>query len=148
MVNPFTTQVGGNHYTKLAIQPMQYSMANNLDACQHSIVKYITRFRDKDGIADLQKIKHIADMLISIESKKLGIDPKTVDADAPSFSSLGEMLAAVAKDIEQTFSKAASVPKDVEDEVECSCDACTLHALIQKMNPGADVSVAAARSSK
>ena len=32
------TQVGGNHYTKLAIQPMQYSMANNLDALQHAVI--------------------------------------------------------------------------------------------------------------
>lgn len=63
-----TTQVGGDHYTKLAIQPMQYSMANKLDACQHTIIKYVTRFRDKGGIADLQKAKHVIDMLIEMES--------------------------------------------------------------------------------
>ena len=61
------TQVGGSHYSKLAIQPMQYSMANNLDACQHTIVKYVTRFRDKGGIADLEKARHVIDMLIEFE---------------------------------------------------------------------------------
>ena len=61
------TQVGGNHYTKLKIQPMEYSMANNLDACQHTIIKYVTRFRDKNGIEDLEKAKHVIDMLITFE---------------------------------------------------------------------------------
>ena len=67
---PLSTQVGGNHYTKLAIQPMQYSMANNLDALQHTIIKYVTRFRDKNGIEDLEKAKHCIDMLIEFERNK------------------------------------------------------------------------------
>lgn len=70
MTSALGTQVGGDHYTKLKIQPMEYSMANGLDACQHSVVKYITRFRDKGGIADLEKAKHIVDMLIEFESRK------------------------------------------------------------------------------
>lgn len=60
-------QVGGDHYKKLAIQPMEYSMANKLDACQHTAIKYITRFRDKGGVADLEKAKHVIDMLIEFE---------------------------------------------------------------------------------
>ena len=62
-------QIDGSHYKNLAIQPMQYSMANNLDACQHTIIKYVTRFRDKGGITDLEKAKHCIDMLIEFESK-------------------------------------------------------------------------------
>lgn len=64
------TQVGGNHYTKLAIQPMQYSMKNGLDALQHTVIKYVTRFRDKAGIEDLEKAKHCIDMLIEFERGK------------------------------------------------------------------------------
>ena len=60
-------QVGGDHYKKLKIQPMEYSMGNKLDACQHTAIKYITRFRDKGGIADLEKAKHVIDMLIEFE---------------------------------------------------------------------------------
>lgn len=63
------TQVGGDHYKKLKIQPMEYSMANGLDACQHTIVKYVTRFRDKGGVADLEKARHCIDMLIEFEGK-------------------------------------------------------------------------------
>lgn len=47
-------QIGGDHYAKLKIQPMEYSMANGLDACQHTVIKYITRFRDKGGIVEIE----------------------------------------------------------------------------------------------
>lgn len=67
--SPLSTQIGGNHYTKLAIQPMQYSMKNGLDPLQHTIIKYVTRFRDKAGIEDLEKAKHCIDMLIEFEKE-------------------------------------------------------------------------------
>lgn len=61
------TQIGGDHYKNMAIQPMEFSMYNGLDACQHTIVKYVCRFRSKGGIADLEKAKHTIDMLIEME---------------------------------------------------------------------------------
>jgi len=64
-------QVGGDHYRKLKIQPMEYSMANSLDACQHTVIKYVTRFRDKGGISDLEKAAHTLQMLIGFERKRL-----------------------------------------------------------------------------
>lgn len=64
------TQVGGGHYKDMAIQPMEYSMKNGLDACQHTAIKYISRFRDKGGIEDLRKAKHVIDMLIQFEEEK------------------------------------------------------------------------------
>ncbi|AXF52972.1 MAG: protein of unknown function DUF3310 [Caudoviricetes sp.] len=63
------TQIGGDHYKSMPIQPMEYSMANKLDACQHTAIKYITRFREKGGIQDLEKAKHVIDMLIEFEQK-------------------------------------------------------------------------------
>ena len=68
--SPLETQIGGDHYTKLAIQPMRYSMENGLDALQHTVIKYVTRFRDKNGIEDLEKAKHCIDMLIEFERGK------------------------------------------------------------------------------
>ena len=55
------------HYTKLAIQPMQYSMDNGLDPMQHTIIKYVTRFRDKNGKRDLLAARHTIDMLLEYE---------------------------------------------------------------------------------
>ena len=58
MYNPLLAQEGGNHYKDRGIQPIEYSIANNLNACQHSVVKYITRHQDKNGVEDLGKIIH------------------------------------------------------------------------------------------
>lgn len=65
--SPLDVQIAGSHYKDLKIQPMEYSMANNLDACQHTAIKYITRFRSKGGVEDLEKAKHCIDMLIEFE---------------------------------------------------------------------------------
>lgn len=66
-VNPLDVQVAGNHYKKYKIQPLEYAHANKLDMFQGSVVKYITRFRDKNGREDLEKIKHFVDILIKLE---------------------------------------------------------------------------------
>jgi hypothetical protein len=60
-------QVAGNHYSSKAIQPVQYIHANKLGFLEGCIVKRITRWRDKDGIKDLLKIKHEIDLLIELE---------------------------------------------------------------------------------
>lgn len=66
----WNTQVGGDHYRKLPIQPFRYSMENGLDPMQHTVIKYVTRFRDKGGIADLEKAKQTIDLLIEWEKEK------------------------------------------------------------------------------
>lgn len=63
-------QVGGNHYAKLAIQPLDYCMKNGLDPAQSNIIKYVTRFRDKGGCEDLRKARHLIDWLIEWEGEK------------------------------------------------------------------------------
>ena len=60
-------QEGGNHYKGYAIQPVQYAHANHLDFFQGSVLKYVTRFRDKNGKEDLLKARHFIDMLIELE---------------------------------------------------------------------------------
>jgi hypothetical protein len=74
-MSAYNTQVAGRHYQKLKIQPMQYSMANELDALQHTIIKYVTRFRDKNGVEDLLKAKHCIDMLIEHEREVQNANP-------------------------------------------------------------------------
>lgn len=62
-------QMGGNHYKQFKIQPIEFIAANKLDFFQGNIVKYICRFRDKNGKQDLEKIKHYIDLLIELEYK-------------------------------------------------------------------------------
>lgn len=68
--SPLNQQVGGDHYKKYKIQPVEYNHANNLDFFQGNVVKYITRFRDKNGKVDLEKAKHIIELLIELEYDK------------------------------------------------------------------------------
>ena len=60
-------QVGGNHYNKYEIQPIDFIMANNLDWCEANAVKYITRWKDKNGVEDLRKAIHYLEILIQRE---------------------------------------------------------------------------------
>ena len=62
------TQVGGNHYAKLAIQPVEYIMKNNLHFVEGSVIKYITRWREKGGVEDLKKAVHFLQILIEANS--------------------------------------------------------------------------------
>lgn len=65
--DPLSKQVGGEHYKKYSIQPVEYAMANGLNYCQANAVKYITRYRDKGGIEDLRKAIHNLEILIELE---------------------------------------------------------------------------------
>jgi hypothetical protein len=65
--NALDIQIGGDHYKNYKIQPIEYSMANNLNPCQANVVKYITRYKDKNGLDDLNKAKHYIDLLIQME---------------------------------------------------------------------------------
>ena len=68
--DPLTAQVGGDHYKNLVIQPVEYITANNLSYLQGSVIKYVTRYQDKNGIEDLQKDIHFVKMMIQEEEDK------------------------------------------------------------------------------
>jgi hypothetical protein len=61
-------QVSGSHYKDKAIQPIIYIHANNLGFCEGNVVKYVTRWKEKNGIADLEKAKHYIELLIEMEN--------------------------------------------------------------------------------
>lgn len=57
------TQVGGDHYKSMKIQPVQFAEANKLSAAEFAVVKYVCRHRTKGGRLDLQKARHFIDLL-------------------------------------------------------------------------------------
>jgi len=59
------TQIGGGHYKAMKIQPIEYTLANNLGFCEGNVIKYISRYKAKNGVEDLQKAKHYIDLLIN-----------------------------------------------------------------------------------
>ena len=58
--NPLIAQEGGGHYKNRGIQPLEYTMKNNLSFCEGNVVKYISRYKSKNGIEDLAKVIHYA----------------------------------------------------------------------------------------
>jgi hypothetical protein len=62
-------QVGGTHYKDKAIQPVEFIHANNMGFCAGNVVKYVTRYKDKDGLQDLHKAAHYLELLIELEKK-------------------------------------------------------------------------------
>lgn len=61
-------QVGGSHYKNMAIQPIEYIVKNNIPYIEGNIIKYISRWKQKNGVDDLRKARHYIDMLIEMEA--------------------------------------------------------------------------------
>lgn len=56
--SPLSLQIGGDWYSRLAIQPVEVAMKNHWDACAFMALQYLTRHRAKDGRKDLAKARH------------------------------------------------------------------------------------------
>lgn len=70
MNNANERQVGGAHY-KSDIQHWDFVYANDLDYFQGQITLYITRWKKKGGLQDLEKAKHFLEKYIELETAKL-----------------------------------------------------------------------------
>ena len=46
------------------IQPVDFILANNIPFCEGNVIKYICRWKMKNGREDLLKARHYIDMLI------------------------------------------------------------------------------------
>jgi hypothetical protein len=61
-------QVGGDHY-KTEIQPWDFIIANDLGYLEGNIIKYVSRYKKKGGMADLLKAQHYLQKLIETTEK-------------------------------------------------------------------------------
>ena len=69
MDNALEKQVEGSHYKDLPIQPVEYIYANALGYFEGNVIKYVSRWRKKNGLADLEKAKHYIELLIQLENR-------------------------------------------------------------------------------
>ena len=65
--NPLQTQVGGGHYKDMPIQPLEYCHANGIGKIEGDVIAYVSRWRKKGGIQDLEKSIHELQILIQLE---------------------------------------------------------------------------------
>lgn len=68
-------QVGGSHYISKTIQPweaMQAWMSREAFSgfLNGNVIKYLCRYKDKNGVEDLMKARHCLDKLIEVESEQ------------------------------------------------------------------------------
>lgn len=66
---PKSTQVGGDHYSKMKIQPIDFITANGIGYIEGNIIKYVCRYKSKNGVEDLKKAQHYLQMLIEQEKE-------------------------------------------------------------------------------
>lgn len=62
-------QVGGDHYAVMKIQPIEFILANELGFCEGNVIKYLCRYKRKNGLEDLKKARQYLDFLIERESR-------------------------------------------------------------------------------
>ena len=63
-MSAYNKQIGGKHYLKYKVQPSKFVTENKLLYPEGSVIKYVIRHQDKGGKEDLEKAKHMIDMII------------------------------------------------------------------------------------
>lgn len=63
------SQVGGSHYKCLPYQPVEFCVRTQMNFIQGSIIKYVTRHKQKNGLQDLQKALHFIELAIELKPK-------------------------------------------------------------------------------
>lgn len=62
--NAHNTQVGGDHYKKLAIQPSHFTDANKLLFNEGNVIKLVTRHQDKGKAQDILKAMQYLEFIL------------------------------------------------------------------------------------
>ena len=70
--DPFSKQVGGNHYKQYAIQPYEFFYKNNIPHHKAAIIRRILRFDHPTGkgMTDLDKIIHEVELIKKLWSEE------------------------------------------------------------------------------
>jgi hypothetical protein len=61
------TQIGGSHYKRHKIQPIDFIYDNEIGFIEGNIIKYVIRHKHKNGLEDLKKALHYLQILIEKE---------------------------------------------------------------------------------
>ena len=78
-------QVGGDHYRKMEIQPIEFICRNKIGFAEGCVIKYVCRYRHKDGLHDLEKAIHTLELLIDLEYPKGSVAEPTPPVEPCDF---------------------------------------------------------------
>ena len=62
-MNASDKQVGGDHYKSLAIEPGEFCQKNRFGCMESHAIKYISRWRLKGALVDIDKAIHCLQLL-------------------------------------------------------------------------------------
>jgi Protein of unknwon function (DUF3310) len=85
-MSALTKQIAGSHYKGKAIQPVEYVHANGIGFFEGNVIKYVTRWRDKNGLDDLEKAKHYIELLIELETRNAKRKPRASTGSRKTWS--------------------------------------------------------------
>lgn len=78
-MNATDTQIGGSHYKAMPYQPIVLIDRLELDYFRGNVLKYLCRYRQKDGIKDLHKARHYCEL--AKELNDFNFSPSTLDIE-------------------------------------------------------------------
>lgn len=136
-MSALSTQIGGDHYSKLAIQPVEYITRNGLGFVEGSVIKYVTRHKAKGGAEDIKKAIHFLNLLLELEyGEKNETDECKARFEGMDYVGCGKGFALMINH----FGTKQALKKDelsqLKDKAECqSCRAAASLALVQLTKP-------------
>ena len=63
-------QIAGKHYVCQTIQAWDYIVSNNIGFLEGNVIKYVSRYKSKNGVEDLKKAMHYLEKLIEVENER------------------------------------------------------------------------------
>ena len=61
------TQIAGNHYSNLPIQPVEFIYKNSIGYLEGNVIKYAARHKFKNGAEDIKKAIHYCQLILELE---------------------------------------------------------------------------------
>jgi hypothetical protein len=66
-VNALGIQEGGDHYSSMKIQPVEFIHGNNISFLDGCVIKRVCRHRAKNGAEDIRKAIHELNLILELE---------------------------------------------------------------------------------
>lgn len=74
MTTALNKQEGGNHYKDMKIQPVEFITANKIPYLPANVIKYVSRYTNKNGAEDIKKAIHYCQLILELEYPDVKID--------------------------------------------------------------------------
>lgn len=105
MTTALDVQEGGNHYKNMKYQPVVFAHNINATFLEGNVIKYITRYKFKNGLEDLKKVKHYIELMLQLVYGREPSEPN----DNCIFYDCNEIFQNVRREYEE-FKKQNTVP--------------------------------------